>query len=79
MNIEKKLEELVKTYIVEKEELKANTDLFIDLGIDSISMINLIVDIESEFNIEIEDDDLDFETISQFGNLCLIVEKYLNS
>lgn len=44
-------------------------DLLTDLDFDSISIIQLIVNIEKTFHIEIEDSMLDFETLTTFGNL----------
>jgi acyl carrier protein len=56
---------------------REDTTLTRDLGFDSINIIQLIVEVEAQFNIEIEDDDLGVENISNFGKLCSIIEKKL--
>ena len=48
-----------------------------DLGFDSIMMIELIVEIEEEFDIEIDDEDLVFEEFDHFSSLVEIVDKQL--
>ena len=44
--------------------------------IDSISFITLIVDIEEEFGIEIEDDDL-LNGLDSIASIASIIEKYI--
>lgn len=51
-------------YIIDEK-----TDLIYDLGFDSIMIIKLIVDIEDEFQIEIDDDMLEFENITKYKYL----------
>lgn len=72
-SIREKIANKIKDSIEEDVELKNETNLFDDLGVDSIMLINLIVDIEDEWDIELEDDDLDVEKLSSFDNLCNVV------
>lgn len=51
-------------------ELLEHCDLIDDLGMNSMSFISLIVDLEAEFDIEIPDDWLDME---KFRSCSLIV------
>lgn len=51
------------------EDIGDETDLINDLNYDSIAAIQLIVDIENTFNIEVEDAYLSLEAIAQFGKL----------
>lgn len=46
-----------------------------DLGYDSLSFIQLLVDIEDRFNIEI--DEIDFEEHDMFINLVNYIEKQI--
>lgn len=48
---------------------------FSDLGIDSVSFIRLVVDAESEFDIELGDDDL---VMYKFINVRQFVERILS-
>lgn len=50
-----------------------NTDLIIDLSYDSISTIELIIDIEKEFNINFPEEFLVLEKIRCFSSLYGIV------
>lgn len=51
------------------EDISDETDLISDLNYDSIAAIQLIVDIENTFEIEVEDAYLSLEAIAQFGKL----------
>ena len=56
LNMQLKKLILENAVIIEDNLINDNTDLILDLGFDSFSIIQLIADIESEFNIEIEDE-----------------------
>lgn len=65
------------------EELSGNTNinsndhLQNDLGLDSLDLVNLLVCIEDEFEIELDESDMnpfDFETVESVVNM---VEKYI--
>ena len=49
---------------VDENDISKVHDLVEDLGLDSLQLVELVVCIEDEFNINIEDDDLDIEKIS---------------
>lgn len=57
----------------EIEKINIDMDIFLDLGYDSISFIKLIIDIESEFNIEVEDNMLVMDKWRLISNIidCL--------
>lgn len=48
----------------ESINIDETTDLVTDLNFDSLKLVNLIIELESQFNIMIEDDDLDINKIS---------------
>lgn len=54
-------------------KLTAETDLRYDLCFDSLDMIDLLIDIEDEFQIEIED--AAFSKVKTFGDLVQIVQE----
>ena len=73
-----KVEDKIKTILVNKtkfaiskEDINDKTNLFDDLGMDSIEMLELIVEFEDGFGIEFDDDDIDAEVL---GNVSKIVE-----
>ncbi|MCD7809882.1 MAG: acyl carrier protein [Erysipelotrichaceae bacterium] len=49
---------LVKSLDIEESEIKLDSSLNDDLGIDSLDAVELSLDLESEFDIEITDDEL---------------------
>lgn len=57
-----------------QNDITDETSLVKDLGFDSVQMVELIVEIESEFDIEIQDDDLDIEKLMIFKSLLDIVK-----
>ena len=46
------------------ERMSDDADLFLDVGMDSLTMINFVLRVEEEFDIEIDFDDFDM------GKLC---------
>ncbi|RDU22385.1 acyl carrier protein [Anaerosacchariphilus polymeriproducens] len=79
MNVKNKIYNLVilKSKIKkEKTDMKDSDDLIYDLGLGSLSLVELIVDIECEFDIEIDEDDI--EQIYKFGDLVNYVTEKVN-
>lgn len=61
---EKILDLITEQFGVEKTELGEDTSFTNDLNADSIQLMELIMNIEEEFDVEIEEDDiLSIETI----------------
>ncbi|PWW00790.1 phosphopantetheine binding protein [Paenibacillus cellulosilyticus] len=62
---------IVNAVIQSNREIGQIDSLF-ELGLDSIQCMRIIIELEKEFNIEIEDDDLlikKYETISSISEL----------
>ena len=55
-------------------DINESTDLVRDFNYDSLNIIQLIVDIENMFSIEINDEDLLLERLSHYKNLLEILE-----
>jgi acyl carrier protein len=54
---------------IQKEEIRVETRLKEDLGMDSLDAIEWILELESEFNISIPDEDaMDFKRIGEVVN-----------
>lgn len=60
---------------IEAEEISDETKLLDELEYDSVKIVELIVDIEEEFDFEFEDDDLVIEKYEIFKNLNSLVER----
>lgn len=57
-------------------EFRDELNLIEDLMFDSISLLELIVEIEDEFGIEFDEEDIDIDIFSNYGNLRkLLLEK----
>lgn len=59
--LSEKLITIIKTYIPEEEmpnSIDLNLDLTNDLGINSMHLIDIIIDIENEFDIIITDEEI---------------------
>jgi len=75
------IQDRIKKLIVEKvlvgvdpSEIGNDSQLVAELGLDSIQIIGLIGGLEEEFDMVLEDDDLDFELFSTVNNLTKLVE-----
>lgn len=81
MNIMEKLKSIVLSFCLENTdnvELNDYTDLIVDLGFDSITLVQLVVYVEDEFGIEFDDEMLGLEGIVHFDNLAEYVNKKIN-
>lgn len=57
-----KLKKIVTPYTQEKsglENFNSNTDFIQDLKINSANLVDVVLDVEDEFNIEIDNDSMD--------------------
>ena len=80
MDIHEKLKAIifeVATRAVDDIKIRDETVLTSDLGFDSIQIISLIVELESQFNIEIDDDDLDIKKLTVYSSLYSMVTNKL--
>ncbi len=50
-------------------------DLIDDLGFDSINMLQLIIELEEQFDISISDDDLDIDNFKNIKSITALIEK----
>lgn len=66
---------LVEKYGVEEDRLTHDATLT-DLGLDSLSVLELVFDIEDLFGIEMDVENVEFET---FGEAVAAVDRYLEA
>lgn len=62
---------------IEIECIDTNVNLIDDLGFDSVGIVNLIIELECEFDIEIDDQYLVLEKLSTYTGLIEIVHEKL--
>jgi acyl carrier protein len=53
--------------------INLETNLSYDVKIDSLELVQLVVMIETQFNIEFDDNDFTMDNLSVFGNLCHLI------
>ena len=60
------------------ENIPADTEknLFEAGLLDSFDMVNLVTGLETEFDIEIEPEDIDLENFQSISAICKLVQKY---
>ena len=58
------------------DEITPELKLREDLGLDSLNMVELMVELEDKFNIEIEESDLDPAALQTVSQIYDLVEKY---
>ena len=74
--IKERLKAIIEPYSQDPEQLKAlneETDLLRDLKINSAHLVDIILDTEDEFNIEIENDEA--ESMLTLDDVLSIIEK----
>ena len=70
MDVKVKLENLICSVLnIPSRSIKENERLLEDIGINSIDLIKIIVNIEKEFDFEFEDEYIGYEKIYAFGLL----------
>lgn len=79
MTMEEKLREIVGRVLELSEEeagdLDRDADLM-ELGLDSMTCVEVVVNLEDEFGITVEEEDLLVENMSTIARLEELVEKY---
>lgn len=79
MNVQERFVNLIQTnYMIPENTLVSQkTDLIKDLHMDSVALMQLIVDVEEYFQISFEDVDLLAENFCFVGDFCHLIEKML--
>ena len=67
---------LVESLNIEGEDIKLESNLKDDLGIDSLAAVELSLDLETEFDVEISDEELE-KRRANFKPLVRVAEKGL--
>lgn len=73
-----KIRAIVQRYAVfNAQQVTNETDLSKEHGIDSIKMVQLIVDLEEAFDIEVDSASLNYENFANSGAITRYVQKKL--
>ncbi len=78
VQIEKKLNEVIQAELPEVEEdVNMNASITQEYGVNSVSLIRLIVAAEEKFDISFTDYELALSEYDTFGDLAAVIEKKL--
>lgn len=66
---------LVESLDIEEEKITMDSNLIDDLDIDSLELVDLTMEFENEFNVEIEDDQV--EKIKTVGDIVNLIKEKL--
>ena len=75
MVFEKVREILCEQLEIDPDEITLDTDLISDLGADSLDLVDFVMSLESEFDKEIPDEDI--ENIKTIGDIVSYIENSL--
>ena len=68
-----RLEKNLEHYTGKKQTLNRDADLMKDLGLNSLELIELVVEIEEEFGISIEDREI--QSLSSVDDVIRLIER----
>ena len=80
--IETRLQKLIVDRLflkIEPESIKAEASLIDDYGVDSVSLLELVVGLEDEFGIQIEDGDFNVANFESVAALTVFVQARLEA
>lgn len=77
MILEKIIKILSEQFEVEPESINATTLLVEDLGADSLDVVDLMMSIEDEFDVEVQDEDV--ETVHTVEDLVSYIENQMKA
>ena len=79
MSIEEKVAKILERNSKIKEIDKKDLDkfTFYDLGVNSLNFIKIIVELEEEFDIEFEDDQINYGLLSNISELVKLIKAKL--
>ncbi len=77
--VREKIKGIIASRLKDEEKirnLEYDTPL-LSLGIDSILALSILVEIEEEFNIEIDDSDLNMDKIRNISSFAELIDNYI--
>mgnify|MGYP003399600371 CR=1 FL=1 len=76
MNIREKVYEIIQN-LCGKSNVMLNNELQKDLGLDSLMLVSLLIEIEEVFSIELDESDMNPFELLIVGDVIELVERYV--
>jgi len=79
-NVKEKIKAIIVSRLKDEQKIRTleyETPL-LSLGIDSILALSILVEIEEEFNIEIDDSDLNMDKIRNISAFAELIDRYID-
>jgi acyl carrier protein len=78
--IEKTVIEIVADDLyLDVKEVRSDSDIYEDLGADSLDDVEILLSLEAEFGISVPDDELSRQKLSTISAITDFIDKHLNS
>lgn len=78
-NLETQVIDIAKKYAKKGKEISLQSDLKEDLKLDSLSLTEMVVDCEDEFQIEIDLDTIDPKSLKKLFDVYFLVNQKINA
>lgn len=75
--IESKIEEILSLFVVDEVKISNKALLKEDLGLDSLSLVNLVLTLNEDFNISIKSEEISKENFYSTETLSNFISKKL--
>ena len=79
-NVKEKIKAIIVSRLKDEQKIRTLEDEtpLLSLGIDSILALSILVEIEEEFNIEIDDSDLNMDKIRNISAFAELIDRYID-
>lgn len=77
--IEDKIINIVSVFLIDDVEVSSESLIKEDLGLDSMTIVNLVLDINSEFDISIKSSEITKENFYSISNLVNFINRKINN
>lgn len=79
-NVEERTRSIIKKVILNDEVMNMKVEDSLDrLGINSVSYIKIVIELENEFDIEFDDDCLNYESFKSVKNIVDYINTKINA
>lgn len=73
-----KIEEILSLFVIDEAKISNNSLLKEDLGLDSLSLVNLVLTLNDDFNINIKSEEISNENFYSVDTLSTFISKKIS-